>query len=215
MEDLKNLLKGSKVSSDAIEVLVNAPNKVTDGLLLSQYIKGNEQKLREEFNLTPAMSSRILEWFKDYERLYELETFFPEDKIEIYLKANEEYKLIDKLSIGQKATALLLLLFAQEDRIVVLDQPEEDLDNRFIYEDVVKILREIKGKRQLFIATHNANIPVLGDSELVLVLETKNERCVINNKGSIDKEDIRADVKNIMEGGEEAFRIRAEKYGGV
>ncbi len=215
MEDLKNLLKGSKVSSDAIEALVKSPNKVTDGLLLSQYIKGNEQKLREEFNLTQAMSSRILEWFKDSERLYELETFFPEDKIEIFLKVNEEYKLINKLSIGQKATALLLLLFAQEDRIVVLDQPEEDLDNRFIYEDVVKILREIKGKRQLFIATHNANIPVLGDSELVLVLETKNERCVINNKGSIDKEDIRADVKNIMEGGEEAFRIRAEKYGGV
>ena len=215
IEDLKNILKGSRVSSDAIEVLVNAPNKVTDGLLLSQYIKGNEQKLREEFNLTQTMSSRILEWFKDSERLYELETLFPKDKIEIFLKVNEEYKVIDKLSIGQKATALLLLLFAQEDRIVVLDQPEEDLDNRFIYDDVVKILREMKGKRQLFIATHNANIPVLGDSELVLVLETKNERCVINNKGSIDKEDIKADVKSIMEGGEEAFRIRAEKYGGV
>jgi len=215
MEDLKDLLKGSKVTSDAMEALVKAPNKVTDGLLLSQYIEGNEGKLQEEFNLTQTMSDRILEWFKDSERLYELETLFPEDKIEIFLKVNEEYKVIDKLSIGQKATALLLLLFAQEDRIVVLDQPEEDLDNRFIYEDVVKILREMKGKRQLFIATHNANIPVLGDSELVLVLETKNERCVINNKGSIDKEDIKADVKNIMEGGEEAFRIRAEKYGGV
>jgi len=215
IEDLKNLLKGSKVSSDAIEALVKSPNKVTDGLLLSRYIKAGEQKLREEFNLTQAMSIRIAEWFKETERLYKLETLFPEDKIEIFLKVNEEYRVIDKLSIGQKATALLLLLFAQEDRIVVLDQPEEDLDNRFIYDDVVKILREMKGKRQLFIATHNANIPVLGDSELVLVLDTKNERCVINNKGSIDKEDIKADVKNIMEGGEEAFRIRAEKYGGV
>lgn len=215
MEDIKNLLKGSKVSSDAVGVLVNTPNKVTDGLLLSQYIKGNEQKLREEFNLTPAMSDRILEWLKDSEKLYELETLFPEDKIEIFLKVNEEYKIIDKLSIGQKATALLLLLFAQEDRIIVLDQPEEDLDNRFIYEDVVKILREMKEKRQLFIATHNANIPVLGDSELILVLDTKNERCVIGNKGSIDKEDIKEDIKNIMEGGEEAFRIRVEKYGGV
>lgn len=215
IEDLKNLLKGSNVSSDAIEAMVNAPNKVTDGLLLSQYIKGNDQKLREAFNLTQAMSNRIIKWFKDSERLYRLETLFPEDKIEIFLKVNEEYKVIDKLSIGQKATALLLLLFAQDDRIVVLDQPEEDLDNRFIYEDVVKILREMKGKRQLFIATHNANIPVLGDSELVLVLETKNEKCVINNRGSIDKEDIKTDVKNIMEGGEEAFRIRAEKYGGV
>lgn len=215
MEDIKNLLKGSKVSSDAVGVLVTTQNKVTDGLLLSQYIKGNGQKLREEFNLTQAMSNRITEWFKDSERLYELETLFPEDKIEIFLKVNEEYKVIDKLSIGQKATALLLLLFAQKDRIIVLDQPEEDLDNRFIYEDVVKILREMKGKRQLFIATHNANIPVLGDSELILVLDAKNERCVISNKGSIDKENIKEDIKNIMEGGEEAFRIRVEKYGGV
>jgi ATPase subunit of ABC transporter with duplicated ATPase domains len=209
------LLRGSRISSDAIDALVNPTNKVTDGLLLSQYIKQNGQKLQEEFNLTQAMSSRILEWFKESERLYELETLFPEDKIEIFLKVNNEYKIIDKLSVGQKATSLLLLLFAQEDRIIILDQPEEDLDNRFIYEDVVKILREMKGRRQLLIATHNANIPVLGDSELTLVLESRNEKCAIINKGSIDKEDIKADVKNIMEGGEEAFRIRAEKYGGV
>ena len=215
IEDLKNVLKGSKVSNDAIEALVNPSNKVIDGLFLSQYIRGNEQELQEEFNLTPAMSNRIVNWFGDSERLYELESLFPEDKIEIYLKVNEEYKVIDRLSIGQKATALLLLLLAQEDRIIALDQPEEDLDNRFIYDDVVEILREMKGKRQLFIATHNANIPVLGDSELILVLETRNERCIIKNKGSIDKEDIKADVKTIMEGGETAFRIRAEKYGGV
>ena len=135
--------------------------------------------------------------------------------LEIFLKVNAEYKAIDKLSMGQKATALLLLLFAQKDRILVLDQPEEDLDNRFIYEDVVKILREMKGKRQLIIATHNANIPVLGDAELILVLEAKNGECAIINKGSIDKKDIKTDIKNIMEGGEEAFRIRAEKYGGI
>ena len=215
-ESLTNLLRGSKVSGDAIEALIKPPNKkVVDGVLLSKYIKEGEQKLQEDFNLTSAMSNRILEWFEDSERLYELETLFPEDKIEIFLKVNQEYKMIDELSPGQKATALLLLLFAQEDRIFILDQPEEDLDNRFIYEDVVKILREMKGKRQLIIATHNANIPVLGDSELIVVLDKRNERCVINNEGSIDIEDVKADVKNIMEGGEEAFRIRAEKYGGV
>ncbi|MGD2247150.1 MAG: hypothetical protein PVF58_02005 [Candidatus Methanofastidiosia archaeon] len=214
-QDLKDLLKGSRTSSDAIESLVNPSNKVTDGILLSHYIRVNEQKLQEEFNLTSAMSERIMEWFRDNERLYELESLFPDDKIEIFLKVNQEYKIIDRLSIGQRATALLLLLFAQEDRIIILDQPEEDLDNRFIYDDVVEILREMKGKRQLFIATHNANIPVLGDSELVLVLETENERCIIKNRGSIDKVGIKTDVKNIMEGGEKAFRIRAEKYGGI
>lgn len=215
VENLTKLFKGSGVSGDAIDALVNPSNKVIDGLSLSQYIRQGSQRLREEFNLTPTMSNRILEWFKEPARLYELETLFPEDKIEISLKVNDEYKIIEKLSVGQKATALLLLLFAQEDRIIILDQPEEDLDNRFIYENVVKILREMKGKRQLLIATHNANIPVLGDSELILVLESQDGKCAIIGKGSIDKEDIKLHVKNIMEGGEEAFRIRAEKYGGI
>lgn len=215
-ERLTDLLKGSKVSGDAIESLIRPPNKkLVDGVLLSKHIKEGEQKLKEDFNLTPAMSNRILEWVRSPERLYTLETLFPEDKIEIFLKVDQEYRVMNDLSPGQKATALLLLLFAQEDRIFILDQPEEDLDNRFIYEDVVKILREMKAKRQLIIATHNANIPVLGDSELIVVLDKKNERCVVNNEGSIDIEDVKTDVKNIMEGGEEAFRIRTEKYGGV
>ena len=215
VENLKTILKGSKVSNDAIEALASPPNKVIDGPSLSQYIRGNEVELQKECNLTSAMSSWILTWFEDSEKLHALEQLFPEDKIEIYLKVNEDYKIIDRLSIGQRATALLLLLFAQGDRIIALDQPEEDLDNRFIYDDVVEILGEMKGKRQFLIATHNANIPVLGDSELKLVLDTRNEKCLIKNKGSIDKEDIKTDVKTIMEGGETAFKIRAEKYGGI
>jgi chromosome segregation protein len=214
-EELQSLLSGSSVTKNAIELLTNSKNKLIDGILLSKYIQEGCPKLQEDFNLTIPMAIRLTEWFKDKEKLYTLETIYPEDKIEIYLKINNEYKIINKLSIGQKATALLLLLFAQENRIIILDQPEEDLDNRFVYEDVVKILREMKGKRQLFIATHNANIPVLGDSELILVLDTKDDRCYISNKGSIDKTDIKTDVKSIMEGGEEAFRIRAEKYGGI
>ena len=110
---------------------------------------------------------------------------------------------------------LKLLFFAQENRILIIDQPEEDLDNRFIYEDVVKILREMKGKRQIILVTHNANIPVLGDSELVLVLDSVNDECKIVNQGSIDKKSIVEDIKSIMEGGEEAFRRRVEKYGGL
>jgi ABC-type bacteriocin/lantibiotic exporter with double-glycine peptidase domain len=102
-----------------------------------------------------------------------------------------------------------------EDRILILDQPEEDLDNRFIYEDVVKELRTLKGKRQIIIATHNANIPVIGDSELIIVLDKQEGACKIVDKGSVDKETIKEHVKRIMEGGEEAFRRRAEKYGRI
>ena len=122
---------------------------------------------------------------------------------------------LDKLSPGQKATALLLLMFAMEDRILILDQPEEDLDNRFIYEDVVRILRDIKSGRQIITATHNANIPVIGDSELIVVLDKQEEQCKLVDRGAVDKQSIKQQVKRIMEGGEEAFIKRAEKYGGI
>ena len=78
----------------------------------------------EKFALTENMAEKLIAWFNDEERLFELETLFPEDKIIIKLKVNNEYKELEKLSDGQKATALLLLLFAQEDRILILDQPE-------------------------------------------------------------------------------------------
>ena len=162
------------------------------------------------------MARRLYNWFmEDRSRLYKLQTLFPEDIIDIELNVEGEYKQLDKLSAGQKATAILLLLFAQEDRILILDQPEEDLDNRFIYDDIVKILRKMKGRRQMIIATHNANIPVLGDSELILVLDAKENKCYIIDEGSIDKKSIQQHVKSIMEGGEEAFRRRAEKYGDI
>ena len=211
---LRSLLKGSRVSQTAINNIVTSKLAI-DGLLLSEYIQRGKEEIMSKFNLTETMAENFVSWFKDDERLFQLETLFPEDRIIIKLNVNEDFKDIEKLSDGQKATALLLLLFAQEDRILILDQPEEDLDNRFIYEDVVKILRDYKSKRQFIIATHNANIPVIGDSELIVVLESAEGVCNIVDLGSIDKASIREHVKNIMEGGEEAFRLRFEKYGGL
>ncbi|HJX23220.1 MAG TPA: AAA family ATPase, partial [Candidatus Bathyarchaeia archaeon] len=154
-------------------------------------------------------------------RLFEVETLIPPDALRIELRVDNAYLPLDRLSIGQRATAILLLLFALEGRVLVLDQPEDDLDNRFIYEDIVKILREQKGlgaehrRRQIIAATHNANIPVIGDAELVLTLEARDGRAHVVGRASIDDSQTRSLVKTIMEGGEEAFRRRAEKYGGL
>ncbi|MCL0065054.1 hypothetical protein M1N84_04095, partial [Dehalococcoidia bacterium] len=71
------------------------------------------------------------------------------------------------------------------------------------------------GKRQLIAATHNANIPVIGDSELIVVLEAAKDNCKVVDKGSADKNSIKQHIKHIMEGGEEAFKLRIEKYGGI
>lgn len=209
--DFANLIRGSRLSQDAIDNIID--KEAIDGIELSELISMGEEKIKEYFALTDAMAKRLIDWFQNDENLYKLEMLFPEDKIIIKLKVGDTYKELGSLSAGQKATALLILLFAQENRILIIDQPEEDLDNRFIYEDVVKILREIKNNRQVILVTHNANIPVLGDAEQVFVLDASNNECNITDIGSIDKISIAQNIKSIMEGGEEAFRRRIEKYG--
>ena len=212
---ISNLLQGSGLQKSAIDSLVEAEGLAVDGILMSDFIAEGKDKILEKFNLTEKMAERLVEYLKDKNKLFELETLFPEDLIEIELDVDGKLIPLHKLSPGQMATALLLLMFIMEDRILILDQPEEDLDNRFIYEDVVHILRGLKGKRQIITATHNANIPVIGDSELIVVLDKKEEHCKLIDKGSVDKQRIKEHVKKIMEGGEEAFIKRAEKYGGI
>ena len=214
-DKLVSLLYGSRVSEDAMAKIMDSEQIAIDGIEISKIIEAGDDQLQKYFGLTYAMTKRITDWFKDRSKLYQLEDLFPEDLIAIKLKVGEgdEYRSFDKLSDGQKATALLVLLFSQERKILIIDQPEEDLDNRFVYDDIVVMLRQMKGKRQLIFATHNANIPVLGDSEQVFVLDAEADQCKIRDFGSIDKTSITENIKKIMEGGEEAFRKRIQKYG--
>ena len=126
---------------------------------------------------------------------------------------------LDELSTGQKATAVLLLLLLESDAPLIVDQPEDDLDNRFITEGVVPRMREEKRRRQFIFATHNANIPVLGDAELILGItpsgEAEGGRASIRPEhvGSIDAPAVRELVEDILEGGKDAFETRRRKYG--
>ncbi|MDO3352540.1 AAA family ATPase [Mycobacteroides abscessus subsp. abscessus] len=126
-----------------------------------------------------------------------------------------EFKKMDDLSKGQRATALLLLLLGASRAPLVIDQPEDDLDNRFVYDGIVKNLRELKGKRQIIASTHNANVPVLGDAELIVALEGsgQNGKPVEGGIGSLDDATIRALAESILEGGPAAFNARQHLYG--
>jgi ABC-type bacteriocin/lantibiotic exporter with double-glycine peptidase domain len=123
------------------------------------------------------------------------------------------------LSTGQKATAVLLLLLLESEAPLVVDQPEDDLDNRFISEGVVPKMREEKRRRQFVFATHNANIPVLGDAELIVGMEASGEaargRANVSreNIGSIDNQRVSILTEELLEGGRTAFEMRRMKYG--
>ena len=132
---------------------------------------------------------------------------------------SENWQTLDQLSTGQKATAVLLLLLLESDAPLVVDQPEDDLDNRFITEGVVPRMREEKRRRQFLFSTHNANIPVLGDAELILGLSASGEadaggaKAAPEHMGAIDARPVRELVEELLEGGEDAFERRRRKYG--
>lgn len=115
-------------------------------------------------------------------------------------------------SLGQRASALLLYVLSQrQNDVIIIDQPEDDLDNQTIYDDVIKLLREMKPHAQFIFATHNANFPVLGDAEQVHACQFQDEK-VATLSGSIDARPVQDAIINIMEGGPEAFNRRKEVY---
>ncbi|MEN6490065.1 MAG: TrlF family AAA-like ATPase, partial [Smithella sp.] len=115
-------------------------------------------------------------------------------------------------SLGQRASALILFVLSQqENSVILIDQPEDDLDNQTIYEDVIKLIRDLKPLTQFIFATHNANFPVLGDAEQIIAC-AYSDGCITVTSGGIDCPAMQQAVVDIMEGGEEAFRKRKRIY---
>lgn len=139
------------------------------------------------------------------------------DQIEFGYRARDgDYIRFEDASAGQRATALLRVLLAQSGPPLVIDQPEEDLDNSTIHEIAAK-LGEAKQRRQLIFASHNANIVVNGDADLVAVFDYQvaGEQTAgrIACEGAIDDSDCRDRITSVMEGGRDAFTLRRNKYG--
>jgi len=119
---------------------------------------------------------------------------------------------LDKLSIGQKGTVLLKLLLADGDYPLIVDQPEENLDGKFIYDELVGAFREAKKNRQVIIATNNANLVVNTDAEQIIVAEYNNNN-ISYKSASLENLDLREEIIPILEGSKEAFKKREKKYG--
>tara|TARA_R110001592_G_scaffold221139_2_gene475834 strand:+ start:41827 stop:44496 length:2670 start_codon:yes stop_codon:yes gene_type:complete len=126
-----------------------------------------------------------------------------------------QYRPIEVLSTGQQCTAVLHLLLLDNQDPLILDQPEDNLDNAFIAERIVAELRRAKLSRQFLFATHNANIPVFGDAEWIGVLSVEDGKGVISSEqqGAIDVPAVQRLAADILEGGKSAFNQRREKYG--
>ena len=137
------------------------------------------------------------------------------DRYLIQLKMDDgSYRRLDDLSGGQRVSVLLsLVLETNDDRPLVIDQPEDELDNRFLFGTVLPALKRLKGRRQIVIATHNANIVVNGDADQVIHLEATASRGHVAHAGAIEEPSVRDAIVQTVDGGDEAFRLRRLKYG--
>ncbi|UYM06331.1 TrlF family AAA-like ATPase [Solicola gregarius] len=152
--------------------------------------------------------------------LRQVEEVVSEHAVEVSLNVAAEedpatYRTLESLSKGQRATALLLLLLRVSKSPLIIDQPEDDLDNRFIYAGIVRHLRELKGVRQIIVSTHNANVPVLGDAELIVTLRADGQHARVSESctGSLDEQAVMRAAEDILEGGRKAFDTRRHLYG--
>ncbi|EEZ7036012.1 TPA: ABC transporter [Escherichia coli] len=147
------------------------------------------------------------------EQIDRIQCWFPGDSLDIRysLKNGESFKPVEQGSPGQKTAALLAFILSYGNEPLILDQPEDDLDNHLIYDLIVTQLREIKQKRQVLVVTHNANIVVNGDAENVIALDIRSGQTRIVAQGGLQEPSIRDEICRVMEGGKEAFTQRYKR----
>lgn len=148
----------------------------------------------------PELADHVLVWF-------------PEDDLRIEYRRENKWESISEGSQGQRSAALLAFLLAFGEEPIVLDQPEDDLDNHLIYDLIVRQIRENKLRRQLIVVTHNPNVVVNADAELVHVMEFGRGQCFVQQSGALQDKAVREEVCRVMEGGREAFTRRWRRLG--
>ena len=145
------------------------------------------------------------------ERIDRLALYLPEDTVSVSFRdagGRNGWRSLSQGSPGQQTAALLAFVLGFGNEPIILDQPEDDLDNTLIYELLVKRFRETKSTRQMIVVTHNPNIVVHGDAEYVISLDFPNGQTTVRCSGGLQEISVRDEICRVMEGGREAFQSR-------
>jgi ABC-type cobalamin/Fe3+-siderophores transport system ATPase subunit len=208
-------LKGARVKNhdEIIECLMRLRPEQLAQLITEK----DTAELEHLSSLGGERCRRILDGFRSNIDPLALEVVATDDQISIELNVSTagapNYRDAAELSRGQKCTALLPLLLARRDTPLLIDQPEDNLDNHFIFETVVDSIRQRKTRRQMIFITHNANIPVLAEADLVVVMNSDGKAGFVETAGGLDE--CREQIIDLLEGGREAFERRRKRYEGA
>jgi DNA repair ATPase RecN/histidinol phosphatase-like PHP family hydrolase len=211
---MQKKMHGTYLQDNVIESVCGL---ITPSELADLIFNREHGKIAASAKITPQWAQTIVDKLCNWDTLYELQVLAKQPKpiITVRTKTTPWREIpVLQLSDGQRHTILLTIAMLAESNIpLVIDQPEDDLDNAFIFSSIVTTLRSIKERRQVILVTHNANIAVLGDSELLLPMCRENDCGKAKDRGSIDCAATLKRVQDILEGGETAFRRRMEIYG--
>lgn len=207
---IAKLIEGSRIRSRD-EIAKELATHFLPNDLLDIIEAGDAQRVASLLARDLGQMTRAIAYLRDHADLYDLEGEWGDDSLDITMFDNGVPKQVEQLSKGQRATALLPLILRGSSCPLIIDQPEDDLDNSFIYQALVRNIRILKSQRQLIFVTHNANIPVLGEADAVIVMEMATPtKAAAPRIGSLD--DRKQDVLDLLEGGKEAFEQREQRY---
>ncbi len=214
------LAKGSGLRGEQLDQIVA---KVSPVELAELVVDRNEGKLTTATGLTDRNAIVLIEhiWAKNTSdegqeypsKLYELMLAELKDSVTVELEVTDGlYKPMKELSVGSKCTAILSVALVEGNCPLIVDQPEDALDNPFVFEQIVKTVRRSKTGRQYILATHNPNVAVSSDADLIYCLKATASAGSVEKQGSIDEISTKDKVVANLEGGKSAFRLRSQKY---
>ncbi|TCW42926.1 hypothetical protein EDC53_12059 [Phytobacter diazotrophicus] len=207
---ISEVLRGSGMRyADAAESIAK---NISPRALLEAVDNFDVDLIKYAANINTDRASRILSHLKNCE-LGDICTINIDDDTSLQLLDGTDYKDITELSTGQRCTVVLPLILSHMNRMLIVDQPEDHIDNAFIAETLIKVILSRGDQGQIIFSTHNPNIPVLGDADLVLHLGSDGRRGFRLSSGPLDEISVVNAISTVMEGGAKAFSQRAKFYG--
>lgn len=208
---LEGLLTGSGLQYRSLSETI--ASRVLPRQLLRIVEEGDVATLAELSGLSSERTARVVGFLSDSGAVAEIAKSYLQDRVDFLLSDNDGNKNVEVLSTGQKCAVTLPIILTEPTRVLLLDQPEDHLDNAYLVRHVVTtLLGRDAESAQTIVATHNANIPVLGSAKQVIELKGEGDRGRVQTTGSFDAATVVKSITDLMEGGKEAFERRAEFY---
>lgn len=205
-EGLLEKIDARSQSSDAISSTINNIQQKIEEKLNAETVEGLSEITDDLISFSASLKA------KKHTRYSDLYNTILSKSFKVGLRVKYHNKALKALSMGERAIVLLKIMLSMDDKPLLIDQPEEHLDNRYIYDELTPAFRKAKTKRQIIIATHNANLVVNTDAEQIIVAEYENGK-IKYTTGTLENLKTRDEIKKILEGGDQAFQKREQKYG--